>query len=247
MNSLSALTLAQVVAFAHFLCVIIAVLRIKYLTDSLKLFASYIFITIIITLIVFGFVKALGVYDMYMFFLPFLTHFQIQDTSFLNILYYLNNTLLLGLFYRSLFKKTPPKQSYKILLITIMVSFFEIGIYIFIDGHNKPGRINPVLDSIFCAGLPLFYLWHWYQNESSLLIKPYRNPYFLISIGLVLQNLLSFLYFLVLEKLFQTDTSTYDLFTSIKSLVQLSSIFIFLLAFYYSRYAKLIENRDNIK
>lgn len=246
MSSLSALTLAQVVAFAHFLCIIIAVLRLKYLTLSLKFFASYIFITIIITLIILGFVKALEVYNIYMFFLPFLTYFQVQDTSFLNIFYYLNNTLLLGLFYRSLFTKMTPKQSYKILLITIIVSFFEIGVYIFIDGHNKPGRINPVVDSMFCTGLPLFYLWQWYQNESSLLIKPYRNPYFLISIGLVLQNLLSFLYFLVFEKLFQTDISTYDLFTSIKSLVQLISIFIFLLAFYHSRYAKLIENRGNI-
>lgn len=244
-KSLSAITLAQVVAFANFLCIIIALIKIKYLTKPLKIFALYIFITLVITLLIFGFVEALKIYNVYLFFLPFLTYFKIQDTSFLNILYYLNNSILLGLFYNSILKNISTQKKQKIFLLFIFIPLIEIIIYFFIDGVNKPGNINPVIDSLFCITLPVIYLWNWYQDESSLLTKVHKNPYFLLSTGLILQNLLSFIYFLTLEKIFQTDPSSYELFTSIKSFVQLISIYFFLSAFYYARYAKLIDNRSS--
>ena len=103
--------------------------------------------------------------------------------------------------------------------------------YLFIDGINKLGVFNPVLDTIICFTFPSVYLYFLFKDEKFMPIKPFKNPYFLISIGLFFPNIIAFFFFGIQEKIFSTDPDLYNLLTFIKYFFQITSICLYTLAF----------------
>lgn len=238
MEGILAIVFAQAVVFCYCLCILVAFWRRRHLTKVLRIFCLHIALTVIIACIVFGFIWVLQIYDVYMFVMPFLTRIGIEDNAFLFVLYYLNNTLILGWFYKILLANKHSTQKLNGVIVAVLL--LEFLIYFFVDGYNKPGQINPVVDAVFCFSLPGYYLWVWYHNEKSVNLPLIKNAYFLISIGLIFQNLIAFLYFCVLQTLYLTDPNLYDIATSIKSCIQILAIFLFGLAIFQAKYTRFL-------
>jgi len=238
-----AVSFAQVVVFCYCLCLVFAYIKKRFINKPLLIFCQYVAFTIIISWIIFGFFWGFQFYSYYIFILPFITYFKIEDTAFLFVLYYLNNTLMLGRLYKAIIGNA--RYSRMLTWVIFLVFVLEILIYIFIDGYNKPGKLNVIVDALFCSGVPLTYIWIWNHRGNNAGLPLKRNVYFLISLGLVVQNVLALFYFFVMEKLYQTDPNLYYLSTSIKSVVQIFAIGLFMFAIYQSRYVRFLGIVDD--
>jgi len=121
-------------------------------------------------------------------FQPFLDYWKIDNTNFFLIFYYLKNFLLIGWFYSLIF---PLKIFNK--YIKYISSFLAITVfvnYLFVVGYQRISFLNSSSNALFIVLLPLIYLW--FSSKYSLHIPLRKNPYFWISIGLIIPNLLGF-------------------------------------------------------
>ena len=232
-------TIVTIICYLIFL--VMAVIQRRELTKALRVFCLYIAFFILIALITQGFIWGLGFVAVYNFMLPILTKFSINDNSFLFVLYYLNNTLLLGYFYSVLLKDDV--DNIKIYKIVFVVFLIELFVYFFVDGYSKIGKVNPIIDTVFCFTFPATFLTFWYKKKSSIAVPLAKSSYFLISLGLFVENILAFIYFIVAEKLYETDIGLYNAATSIKSCMQIFVVLLFIWSIYHAKYIKYSTKR----
>ena len=201
--------------------IVIGFFKLNELNKELKLFWAFRILMPLINFLIWLFIWLVDRY--YDFFLPFLTRFNIQNTYFLSILSYLTQIYFIGLFYSMLFHSSMIKR------ITMIYFFCAILIYFFIDGYQEYGSVNALLIKIFIIVLSFLYFNKAFitgLNRNFL-----KNPYVLISLGLLLPNV-----FQVLFSLFVNDLNKTNFILSIKlkiltNFIDFIGYFLFSLAF----------------
>lgn len=172
----------------------------------------------------------------YPFFKPYMQRWQIGNTLFLYVLFYLRDFLLLGYFYSLIFY--PPHQRRPVWLISVALSVFAVLNYVYIDGFRGYGVVGPTLDALFCFLLPAYYLWRQRTVPYSLSIT--KNSYYWFSLGLILQNLMGLLFYYTAAKLQQSDFKLYISAFLIKNLLEMLGVSLFAYAFYQARYVRFL-------
>lgn len=228
------------IIISYFFLVLYGLWQIKNIKMPLRIFFYYILATLLINLLEHGFIWGTRLSTYYHVFKPFLEYWQISNTFFLNILYYLKNTIFLGWFFIELI----PPISKQLKILVFFTIIFEIIIYLFVDGYQNYGNVNPPFDALFCFALPFLYLWYLYRSPFLTRITLYKNSFFWISLGLIMENLTGILYFFVADKVYDTDFILYSTLSIGKNVVLFIAIILFALAFYNTNLAKFLSSKE---
>ncbi len=216
------------------LLVIVAIWQRKYWNKPLKVFVAYKVFSIFFNLIVQGFVWAANNY--YPTFKPWLDYFEIYNTNFLEILFYLNDFIFLGWFYYLLLGNRPIGKWIRrvswILIVAVLLNYF------FIEGHNVYGVFNPTMDAIFVFGVAAFYLWYLFRLHLTLPI--HKNPYFWISFGLIVPHLIGFFLFMIGDVTYDENFKLFVIISIVKNSFLILGQILMAIGYLYARYAKYI-------
>ena len=220
--------------------VVVALIFKSFWNRPLKVIFLYVFVSFVLNLLENIFIWATTNY--YESIKPFLDYFELSNTIFFTILYYLKDFLLLGRFYSLIFPFVPLNRSiYKlgwILSVAVIINF------LFIEGYQNFGTFNPGADAIFSLVLPLVYLW--VSQQHSLRIPLRKNPYFWISLGLLFPKALSLFIFFTGDFLYQSDYILYVKILLIRNLFEIIGLALITIGFIYARYTRLIRNTRRI-
>ena len=168
---------------------------------------------------------------------PILAFLKTDNTTFLSILYYVKDFILLAWFF-SLIYPSPPINRY-IFWSGIILAIGSIINYLFIEGYREFGIFNPGADGIFIVALPILYLWT--SQRQSLRISLKKNPYLWISLGLLFPNLLSLFLYFTGDYLYKSDIILYYKFFIAKNIFEIIGLILIAIGFSHARYARFIS------
>jgi hypothetical protein len=138
---------------------------------------------------------------------PFLQiNFGIQDATFTFPLNYLIKFIFLSLFFRDLFKNLVLKRVFQYLMYALVL-FELMQVFVFKSYQGYDSLSSTVKNILILGGTGLF-LYHLYRNDSHG-ISLQKNPYFWLTMGLLLPALAEIFMEFVFEKLYHTDLLTF--------------------------------------
>lgn len=168
--------------------------------------------------------------------LPTLLKYEIKNTSFLSILYFTKNFILLSWFYIELLKKDFNLSWVKYVIVILLIGLWTN--HLFIEGFKGYGVINRSFDAIFCFCLPLLYSHFLFKDTNLVPLR--KNPYFWINIGLISTALLAFYLFLAGNKIKATDNILFFKLAILKNIIAMIEQLLITVGFYYARYTKYL-------
>jgi hypothetical protein len=227
----------QVVGKIFFLFTLIVILcgliRFKALNYSLKIFLTYLFLTFIYNGIEQLFLWSVNAHTEK--WLPILNKFKITDTNFLALYGRLIDIAILAPFYIFILEFKRKKMW---ILGAICLFIFCIVIAIYVDGWRNYGTINSLINRSLLILLPLTYLWKLIKKTQQLSF--WKNPYFLISLGILIPNLFSIIMSFIGNKLASTDYVLFIKVSLFRLFVSFFGQLLFIRAFLYAKLAKFL-------
>lgn len=214
--------------------VIIGITQQKYLNKPLKIIFAYKSLSLLFTIFLHGFVWFATRY--YEKIKHLLDYFNIKNTNFLEILFYINDFIFLGWFYYLLLGKQPYGKWIRLISIGLLIA--TIVNYLFIEGHTVFGVFNPTADAIFVFSIAAFYLWYLYRSH--LMLPLQKNPYFWISFGLIVPHVIGFFLFLVGDITYEEDFKLFVIMSIIKNCFLILAQVLFAIGFWRARYAQYL-------
>ena len=189
---------AEITIYCMLISIIAAFFYRKQLNDSLRLFWVYCIINFLINLAELLYVYAVNNYTSY-----FEAWLEVTDgrLNFLLIFYQLKTFALLGWFYSKTLSGYTSSNWLKTL--SFFLCIIAIVIYIINEGWRNYGLFVPAAEAIFLFVIPFLFLWHLFRIDLALPIL--KNPYFWISLGLIIPNLLSLFLFFTGDTISETD------------------------------------------
>lgn len=213
--------------------IIVAIWQRKYLNKPLRIFLFYCITTFCI-----NFLEQLIIWlamNHPKIIMPYLQYWGIGNTNFLLILYHLKDFIFLGWFYGILLAT---KYGVWVKRIAGLLSVMALMNYLFIEGFRGFGIVNPAADAIFSFSLPAFYLWYLFKYM--LHFPVHKNPYFWISFGLVITNLIGLFLYLAGDTMHETDYILFAKVSIARNIFDMVAQVIFAIGFWHAPYAKYI-------
>ena len=169
-----------------------------------------------------------------------LEYWDINNTFFLSILFFTKDYILLGWFFKLI---VPVKRIGNIIkwcsIIFVIASWIN---HCFIEGYKGFGIFNSGINAIYMVSLPLLYLW--YSQKESLRIPLHKNPYFWISIGLLIPSLLTLFLYFSGNYILESDYKLYSILKSIENGFAIIGLVLVCIGFTRSRFARFISTEE---
>ncbi len=227
------ITFGKILIAAMIIPIIAAIIQLKHLNKPLKIFLLYRIISLLFNLLENTFYYFAVKY--YKQIEPYLTYWGIDDTSFLSILYQVNNIIFLGWFYYLLI---PQKYGKLINRVAIFLFIAVVVNYLFIEGYQDFGKFNPNATAIFTFSIAAFYLWYLYKSYLTLPIN--KNPYFWLSIAVIIPYLIGFFLFFVGDITHEEDYRMFVILSIVKNSFLIIGQILMAIGFWQARYAKYL-------
>lgn len=229
---------ANITSFAMVIPVVTSLIFRRYWNKPLRIVSFYFLIILLLNLFEGIFIWLCFEYKEII--APFRDYWEIDNTIFLQIFFYLNNFIFLSIFYSIIF---PSKGVSKIIFyLGYCLGVIAIFNYFFVIGYKRLGVLNPSINALFIFSIPLVYLW--YSQLHSLRIPLKKNPYFWITLGLVLPNLIGLFLNFSGDFLYIKDYSIYTQIHSIKNIFATIGQILISIGFAHSYYARFIKIAD---
>lgn len=214
--------------------IIVAIVKRQHLNKPLKLFLLYCILSLASNLLEQGFIiYATNYYESLE---PYLTYFKISDTSFIGIVYYVIDFIVLGLFYKALLDSNHKgKIVYliaNVLLLACLINYF------FIEGYTVYGKFNPAVDAFFVFGVAAYYLYFLFQSNLALPIS--RNPYAWISFALIVPHTIGIFLFIIGDVVHREDYKFFIALSSFKNIFLIIGQILMAVGFWYAPYTRFI-------
>lgn len=229
--------LSKVATVTMLIPIIVASSNSKYLNIQLKVFYWFCIFRLFTSLFTQLVVEL--IYKYQSFFTPIIKRLGLQDMSFISILAHLGNFVLLGWYFSLIIENKKIKRIIKVL--TFFLFFAAIINYLFIEGYKQKNVFNSTFSNLFCFVLPLTHLWFLFQEDTKVPIA--KNPYFWISIGLVIPNLTGLITSIIGKKLTQTNIALSLQVDIGYAVLQILGYLLIAVGFYYARYAKYLPQK----
>jgi hypothetical protein len=154
------------------------------------------------------------------FWKPILKYWSIENMLFTRILFHLNCFIFLGLCYFSLI---PIKflNSQKILLISL-ICILSMVHYFFVDGYQGYGTYGQNMYHIFIISITLTYLYFLFTKRLKYNLT--NQPFFWISLGLLLPNAINLIFQFTAQSLYNDDFILYCKSYIITNIIEFISI-----------------------
>jgi hypothetical protein len=174
---------------------------------------------------------------------PILNKWQITDTNFMGILAYLTNFGFLGWYFYQVIPHDKIAKGIRWLSMGLFI--FAIIDYLFIEDFRAFGIFNPSASAIFCFILPLIHLWFLYREDSRVPLS--KNPYFWISMGLLIPNLVGCFLHFVGNGIYDADFPLFTKITIGRSCLSMFGQILLAIGFNNARFAQFLPLRDELK
>jgi hypothetical protein len=173
------------------------------LNKMLQYFFRFSILMFIFNVLVFMFIWSID--NQSIFWKPYLNYWHIENVLFTRIFFHLNCFIFLGLCY---FTIIPIKIliQYKYWIITL-ICIISLIIYFYIDDYRGYGSIGQNLYHIFIITITLMHLNYLFKAKLGSILS--QNPFFWISIGLLIPNALTLFFQFTAQNLYETDFMTY--------------------------------------
>lgn len=171
---------------------------------------------------------------------PYLSYFDIQDTSFIGIFFYILSFIFIGKFYYLLLGKE--NKGNIILWVSYLLLFCCIVNYLFIEGYKVYGKFNPAVVAIFSFTSAVYYLYHLFRANLALPVR--RNPYFWLSLGIILPNVIGIFLFIVGDVVHREDYQLFTTLSSFKNAFLIIGHLLMAIGFYHAPYTRFITLPD---
>ncbi len=214
--------------------IIAAIIYRKHLNKELKIFLGFCIAALFVNLLESSYIAAVNNYTS--FFEKWLA-FTDGTTNFFYILYQLKSFIFLGWFYSVLL--VGHRYGRWIKILSIFLCLATIVSYIIEKGWRNYGVFGPTADAIFLFVIPLFYLWYLYRIN--LAVPILKNPYFWISLGLAVPNLIGLFLFFTGDAIYGSDFCLFVRFSIAKNVFLIISQILLFIGFSRARYAKYIS------
>jgi hypothetical protein len=173
--------------------------------------------------------------------IPILDYWEITNSHWLSILYFTKDYIFLGWFFSLIF---PDKRLRKIIKwTTIFIALASVINYCFIEGYKGFGVFNPAINMIYVFSLPTIYLW--YSQRESLRIPLKKNPYFWISIGLLIPSLMVLFIYFSGDHIFESDFRLFVILKCIENVFAILGFGLACIGFSRARFARFITTEDS--
>ncbi len=218
--------------------IVVAIWQRKYLVFPLRIYLYYRILAFLFNVLQQTFIWfALNDYEKIR---PLVEFLEISDTNFTAILFQLNNVFFLGWFYIVLL---PTRYTSWIKWTAILLFFSMVINYLWIEGYKVYGVFNPNANAFFTVGVALIYLRFIYHSQLALPLK--KNPYFWLSIALILPYLAGFFLFLTGEASYEENYPLFMANMMLKNAFLVIGQFLMAIGFYNARYAKFVPIPGN--
>ncbi len=214
--------------------VLIAYKRKKYFNMPLTIFFYYL-VAMLGTLLLMSLVTwASSTYQDY--WAPILKRLGIDNTNFFAILGYCNTFILLGLYFSKVFPEVR-FRAYILPLSWVLLAIASID-YFFVTGYNQYSSFSQTLVGFYILLMPMAHLWYLYRTSNKVPLN--RNPYFWISMGLVLPSILSTWLELYGSKLYVANFILFCQVSFCSTFFYCAGQFLITVGFYYARYVQYL-------
>ncbi len=213
--------------------ILVALWQRKHLNRPLKIFWIYRIIYFVINILEQAFYHFAVKY--YEYIKAYLIYWGVSDTSFLSILYYINTFICLSWFYYLLLPRPLSIWIFRIGMTLIVASVIN---YMFLEGYQAFGFYNPTASAIFAFSVAGLYLWHAYKNDLALPIT--KNPYFWLSIGLMLPYVISFFLYLVQNVMLEDNYTLFVTLSILKNCFVIIGQLFIAFGFWRAQYARFV-------
>lgn len=211
-----------------------ALKKIRNIQFPMKVFAYFLFTSLLLHISEHIHIWAVLKYDPYW---EFMKSINIRDTNFFNIFYRLTSYIYLGIFYQlTLFQKKSEQSPIKNIAFGLCV--VTIFIYFFIDGYNKFGTVNSILSRCFMIVLSLWSIKQIFKYQLNFRI--WKNPFFLISLGILFPTAFTLILSFFSDTLHENDFILYVKTIIGRNIISLAGEILFALSFIYSKNAKVL-------
>ena len=235
---ISALLVSQITVALSCLPLIVASYRIKYLNKPLYAFFIFKILSLMVNLFEQFFIwYVTKYYDSVKY---YLNYFDVQDTSFIGIFFYVLTFVFVGKFYRILLGTS--KHGKTIQWISSVLLIIAVVNYFFIEGYRVYGKFNPAASAIFAFGTAVYYLSQLFRSNLALPVR--HNPYFWLSLGVIVPNLMGVFLFLVGDVVHKEDYNLFVVLSSLKNGFLVIGQILMAIGFWNAPYAKYITLPD---
>lgn len=206
--------------------------KIKYFYWFIYANAIYIFLEILLKDILvninYGFVQGL---------LPIFKILGITKLIFTSPLSYLIKFIFLSLFFRDLMKELFWKKFFQGAVLLFIV--FELGQVFVFKSYQGYDSLSSTVKNIFIILSVGWFLYKFYHNDVAS-ISLQKNPYFWISLGLLLPALAELFLEFIFSKLYQTDTASFYKLYLIRNASQMVGFLLLMAGVWQAKYLKYL-------
>jgi hypothetical protein len=179
-----------------------------------------------------------GKYQFVTIIFPFLQNqFGIQDFNFTGPFNYLIKFIFLGLFFRDLCKNRQEKYFFQY-LIYVLVLFELVQVFVF-KSYQGYDSLSSTLKNIFILGSTGLFTYKLYRTSSNG-ISLQKNPYFWITLGLMLPALAEIFLEFIFTKLYQTDLLSFYKLYLIRNASQISGFTLLVIGFWQAKFLRFL-------
>lgn len=211
----------------------------SYYTPAFKYFLGFIIAIAIYSAIELTIVEVLlsGKYQFWKSIFPFLQQFGISDTNFTSPFNYLIKFIFLSLFFRDLFQNTLKKRFFQYLMYALVV--FELVMVFVFKSYQGYDSLSSTVKNLFIIGGVSLFLYQFYRTDTGK-VPLGKNPYFWISLGLLLPALAEIFLEFIFTKLYQTDLEQFYKLYLFRNASQIVGFTLLIVGIWQAKYLRFL-------
>ena len=169
---------------------------------------------------------------------PFLqNHFGIQDFNFTAPINYLIKFIFLSLFFRDLFQDPLKKRFFQYFMYAL-VMFELVQVFVF-KSYQGYDSLSSTVKNVFILGGTGLFMYKLYRANSHGIVL-YKNPYFWLTLGLMLPALAEIFLEFIFTKLYQTDLLSFYKLYLVRNASQLVGFTLLIVGVWQAKYLRFL-------
>jgi uncharacterized integral membrane protein len=168
---------------------------------------------------------------------PFLELFGIQQITFLNPVHYFVRFIFLSLFFRDLFRNPLKKRFFQYLMYALVV-FELVQVFVF-KSYQGYDSLSSTVKNVFILGGTGMFMYKLYRADSHG-ISLYKNPYFWLTLGLMLPALAEIFLEFIFTKLYQTDLLSFYKLYLVRNASQIVGFTLLIVGVWQAKYLRFL-------
>ena len=168
---------------------------------------------------------------------PYLQQIGIKNTNFTDPINYLIKFIFLSLFFRDLFQDPLKKRFFQYLMHALVV-FELVQVFVF-KSYQGYDSLSSTVKNVFILGSTGLFMYKLYRADSHG-ITLYKNPYFWLTLGLMLPALAEIFLEFIFTKLYQTDLLSFYKLYLVRNASQIVGFTLLIVGVWQAKYLRFL-------